>query len=38
MNALSIDRLRADTGFAPEYDTARAAADYVAWLRAGHER
>jgi nucleoside-diphosphate-sugar epimerase len=22
----------------PQYDTARAAADYIAWLRAGNER
>ena len=35
---LDITRLSEDTGFAPEYDTATAAADYVAWLRAGHER
>src|ERR1700755_2761726 len=36
--ALDITRLRQDTGFAPEHDTARAAADYIAWLRAGNER
>jgi UDP-glucose 4-epimerase len=36
--ALDITRLRQDTGFQPEYDTVRAAADYIAWLRAGHER
>ena len=35
---LDITRLTADTGFTPEYDTASAAADYVAWLRAGNER
>ncbi|GAB6899104.1 hypothetical protein [Kineosporia succinea] len=35
---LDITRLREDTGFEPEYDTAAAAADYIAWLRAGHER
>ncbi|MFS0703367.1 NAD-dependent epimerase/dehydratase family protein [Cellulomonas sp. 179-A 9B4 NHS] len=35
---LDTTRLREDTGFAPRYDTAAAAADYVAWLRAGHER
>jgi UDP-glucose 4-epimerase len=34
---LDITRLRDDTGFTPEYDTARAAADYIAWLRAGHD-
>ena len=36
--ALDITRLRQDTGFEPEYDTARAAADYVAWLKAGNAR
>jgi UDP-glucose 4-epimerase len=36
--ALDITRLRQDTGFEPEYDTVRAAADYIAWLRAGNER
>ncbi|WP_305784268.1 NAD-dependent epimerase/dehydratase family protein [Symbioplanes lichenis] len=35
---LDISRLREDTGFEPEYDTAAAAADYIAWLRAGNER
>jgi UDP-glucose 4-epimerase len=35
---LDIGRLRKDTGYQPEYDTARAAADYIAWLRAGHAR
>jgi UDP-glucose 4-epimerase len=35
---LDIARLRADTGFEPAFDTATAAADYIAWLRAGHER
>ncbi|GAB7036900.1 MULTISPECIES: NAD-dependent epimerase/dehydratase family protein [Catenuloplanes] len=34
---LDITRLRDDTGFTPEYDTTRAAADYIAWLRAGNE-
>jgi UDP-glucose 4-epimerase len=33
-----IDRLRQDTGYRPEYDTERAAADYLAWLRAGNAR
>ncbi|MBL1065157.1 NAD(P)-dependent oxidoreductase [Streptomyces sp. 7-21] len=33
---LDISRLRADTGFAPAYDTERAVADYLAWLRAGN--
>jgi UDP-glucose 4-epimerase len=35
---LDISRLREDTGYQPAYDTGRAVADYVAWLRAGHER
>jgi len=35
---LDITRLREDTGFEPRYDTAAAAADYLAWLRAGNER
>ncbi|WP_320784716.1 NAD(P)-dependent oxidoreductase [Streptomyces sp. CRN 30] len=33
---LDITRLREDTGYEAEYDTERAAADYVAWLRAGN--
>ena len=37
-NPLDIARLHHDTGYTPEYDTARATADYIAWLRAGHER
>jgi UDP-glucose 4-epimerase len=35
---LDITRLREDTGFEPQYDTAAAAADYLAWLRAGNEK
>ncbi|WP_432496335.1 NAD-dependent epimerase/dehydratase family protein [Kineococcus auxinigenes] len=35
---LDITRLRDDTGFEPRYDTAAAAADYIAWLRAGNQR
>ena len=35
---LDITRLRQDTGYQPAYDTERAVADYVAWLRAGHDR
>lgn len=35
---LDISRLRADTGYRPEYDTEAAVADYLAWLRAGHDR
>ncbi|MFJ7077822.1 NAD-dependent epimerase/dehydratase family protein [Streptomyces sp. NPDC098781] len=34
---LDIGRLTEDTGYRPQYDTERAAADYIAWLRAGHE-
>ena len=37
-NPLDITRLRVDTGYEPEYGTASAAADYIAWLRAGNER
>ncbi|MBC2900088.1 NAD-dependent epimerase/dehydratase family protein [Streptomyces cupreus] len=33
---LDISRLAEDTGYRAEYDTERAAADYIAWLRAGH--
>ena len=35
---LDISRLRDDTGYQPGYDTDRAVADYIAWLREGHER
>jgi UDP-glucose 4-epimerase len=35
---LDITRLVQDTGYQPAWDTERAAADYIAWLRAGHER
>jgi UDP-glucose 4-epimerase len=35
---LDISRLRADTGYQPAYGTGRAVADYIAWLRAGHQR
>ncbi|MFG2867455.1 NAD-dependent epimerase/dehydratase family protein [Streptomyces sp. NPDC048338] len=35
--ALDISRLSEDTGYLPAYDTERAAADYIAWLRAGHD-
>jgi UDP-glucose 4-epimerase len=37
--ALHLDttRLQEDTGYRPEYDIERAVADYVGWLRAGHE-
>jgi UDP-glucose 4-epimerase len=36
-NYLDTTRLRADTGFRPEYDVERAVPDYVDWLR-GHAR
>jgi UDP-glucose 4-epimerase len=36
-NYLDTTRLRADTGFVPEYDVERAVPDYVEWLR-GHDR
>jgi UDP-glucose 4-epimerase len=36
-NYLDTTRLRADTGFRPECDVARAVPDYVDWLR-GHDR
>ncbi len=35
---LDITRLQHDTGYRPAYDTERAAADYIAWLRAGNDR
>jgi UDP-glucose 4-epimerase len=35
---LDISRLREDTGFRPGYGTAAGVADYVGWLRSGHER
>jgi UDP-glucose 4-epimerase len=35
---LDVARIGEDTGFAPAYDTGRAVADYVDWLRAGNER
>jgi UDP-glucose 4-epimerase len=34
---LDITRLQQDTGYRPAYDTERAVADYVAWLRARRE-
>jgi UDP-glucose 4-epimerase len=34
---LDTTRLRADTGFRPEYDVERAVPDYLDWLR-GHDR
>jgi UDP-glucose 4-epimerase len=35
---LDITRIQQDTGYRPAYGTERAAAEYIAWLRAGHER
>jgi UDP-glucose 4-epimerase len=35
---LDITRIRQDTGYQPAYDTGRAVADYIGWLRAGNER
>ena len=34
---LDISRIQNDTGYQPAFDTERAAADYIAWLRAGNE-
>jgi UDP-glucose 4-epimerase len=34
---LDITRLHDDTGYEPAWNTQRAAADYVAWLRAGNK-
>lgn len=34
---LDITRIQHDTGYRPAYDTERAVADYLAWLRAGNE-
>jgi UDP-glucose 4-epimerase len=36
-NYLDTTRLRADTGFQPQYDVERAVSDYVGWLRR-HDR
>ena len=35
---LDISRIARDTGYQPAWDTERAVADYIGWLRAGHER
>ncbi len=35
---LDTTRLREDTGYQPGYDTDRAVADYLDWLRTGHPR
>jgi UDP-glucose 4-epimerase len=34
---LDITRLREDTGYRPHYDVFEATADYLGWLREGHE-
>lgn len=34
---LDITRLQQDTGYKPHYDTERAVADYIEWLRAGNK-
>jgi UDP-glucose 4-epimerase len=34
---LDITRIRADTGYEPAYHLEAGLADYIAWLRAGHE-
>jgi UDP-glucose 4-epimerase len=36
-NYLDITRLTADTGYKPQYTVETAIADYVGWLRSGHE-
>jgi UDP-glucose 4-epimerase len=36
--SLDISRLREDVGYTPEFDITAGVADYVAWLRAGHDR
>lgn len=35
---LDIARIHEDTGYRPAYDIERGVADYIGWLRAGHER
>ena len=35
---LDITRIREDVGYQLAYDTERAVADYIGWLRAGNER
>lgn len=35
---LDITRIETDTGYRPAYDTERATADYIDWLRAGNDR
>jgi UDP-glucose 4-epimerase len=35
---LDTTRLQQDTGYAPAFDVERGVADYIDWLRSGHER
>jgi UDP-glucose 4-epimerase len=35
---LDLGRIHQDTGYAPNYDIGRGIADYIAWLRAGHDQ
>jgi UDP-glucose 4-epimerase len=35
---LDLTRLQQDTGYLPAYDVERGVADYIDWLRLGHER
>jgi nucleoside-diphosphate-sugar epimerase len=35
---LDISRIHQDTGYQPEYGVERGMADYINWLKAGHER
>lgn len=35
---MDIDRLRQDTGFVPAFDIDTGIADYIAWVRDGHDR
>jgi UDP-glucose 4-epimerase len=34
---MDLSRIKADTGYEPEYSLERGLADYISWLRAGHE-
>jgi UDP-glucose 4-epimerase len=35
---LDLTRIRTDTGYQPAYDVETGIADYIAWLRSGHDR
>jgi len=37
MRTMDLTRLRQDVGFEPRFDIAKGVADYVGWLRAGHQ-